>query len=359
MRAGFDPALEFGSNCWLFVIAAKSESGHPDDMRTVVVVTFPDGQILDVTGPLEVFAATSRYLQETAKSKEAYRVELAALETGPVCMSNGIALIATRAIQRVRGDLDTLIVAGGFGSHRAKDDPRLQRSLQRLAPRTRRLASVCTGAFCLAAAGLLDGRTATTHWSACERLARDYPRVSVETNAIFTRDGKVWSSAGVTAGMDMALAMVEDDWGHDVAVTVARHLVMFLKRPGGQAQFSATLQAQQAQRDGLRDLPAWIADHLDRDLTVFELARRSGMSERNFARAFVQEIGESPARFVEQARIEAARRQLEETRDGIDEVASACGFGTSETMRRAFHRRLKVGPRQYRERFRSPGRSRA
>ena len=341
----------------IFVIAANRQTGHFPLMRSIVVVAFPDGQILDATGPLEVFSVASRHLERTGRARGAYSVELAGLDRGPIRMSSGVEVIATSALPHIRKRIDTLLVAGGSGIAAANADPRLHPALRRLAPRARRLGSVCTGALCLAAAGLLDGKRATTHWGSCDYFARRYPRVKVEPDSIFVRDGKIWTSAGVTAGMDMALAMVEADWGHAVAVEAARHLVMFLQRPGGQSQFSATLRAQHAERDGLRDLPAWIADHLDDDLSVRELARRAHMSPRNFARAFTAELGEPPGRYVERTRVEAAKRKLTDCRSGLEEIAAACGFGTAETMRRAFHRHLKVSPRRYREHFHSPARA--
>jgi transcriptional regulator GlxA family with amidase domain len=210
---------------------------------------------------------------------------------------------------------------------------------------------VCTGAFLLAEAGLLDGRRATTHWSACDALARRYPAVAVDRDPIYVRDGDVWSSAGITAGMDLALAMVEDDLGHEVALQTARWLVLFVQRPGGQAQFSASLAAQRAERAPLRELQAWILDHVDGDLSVPALAARAHMSPRHFARAFAKEVGVTPAAYVETVRVERARQQLERGVASLEAVAHACGFGSAEVMRRAFHRRLGVAPSTYRERF--------
>jgi transcriptional regulator GlxA family with amidase domain len=217
------------------------------------------------------------------------------------------------------------------------------------------VASVCSGAFVLAEAGLLDGRRATTHWSACDLLARQYPRVTVESDPIFVRDGDVATSAGVTAGIDLALAFVEEDRGHGVAMEVARRLVVFLKRPGGQAQFSATLATQADDRDDLAALQGWIADHPGEELSVAALAARVAMSPRHFARVFRGATGTTPARFVERTRLEAARRRLEESDAGVEAVARECGFGTAETMRRTFLRRLRVSPTDYRRRFTASG----
>jgi transcriptional regulator GlxA family with amidase domain len=210
---------------------------------------------------------------------------------------------------------------------------------------------VCSGAFLLAEAGLLDGRRATTHWSVCHTLADRYPAVTVEAEPIYVRDGDVWTSAGVTAGMDLALALVEEDHGRDVALEIARRFVLFLRRPGTQAQFSAQLAAQWAERDVLREIQSHVAEHPDDDLSVEALAARAGMSVRNFARSFRAEVGTTPARYVEGVRIEAARRRLEESDEGVESVAASCGFGTAETMRRSFIRALRVPPAEYRRRF--------
>jgi transcriptional regulator GlxA family with amidase domain len=212
---------------------------------------------------------------------------------------------------------------------------------------------VCTGAFLLAEAGLLDGLCVTTHWQACALLQRRYPRLRVDPDFIYVREGRIWTSAGVTAGMDLALALVEEDLGRDVALAVAQRLVLYLKRPGGQSQFSAQLAAQRAAREPLRELQAWIAEHPAEDLSVAALARRAGMSPRNFARVFAREVGRTPARFVEEARVEHARRRLEAGDEGVDAVAAASGFGSAETLRRSFLRVLRVGPAAYRSRFRS------
>jgi transcriptional regulator GlxA family with amidase domain len=272
-------------------------------------------------------------------------------------MSCGVSLLARGLPARPADPPDTLVVAGGQGARAAVADRELIAWLREAAPRVRRLASVCTGAFLLAEAGLLDGRRATTHWRACAALARDYPRVRVDPDPIFVRDGNVYTSAGVTSGMDLALALVEEDHGREVALGVARGLVLFLKRPGGQSQFSAQLSAQLASRQPIQELQAWIVENVHRDLSVDALAARAGMSPRNFARVFTREVGATPARFVEIARVEAARRRLEEEGGrGVEAVASECGFGSAETLRRAFLRRLRVSPADYRARFQPAGR---
>jgi len=316
------------------------------------MVAFPDAQIIDITGPLEVFGRAARWLTEERGWRfPAYTVEIAAAKAGPFATSSGIRLIADRSIAQVRGPIDTLLVAGGRGTADAMRDRALIDWLRTRVHRTRRLCSVCTGAFLLAEAGLLDGLSATTHWRQCDRLAARYPAISVETDPIFVRAGKIFTSAGVTAGIDLALALVEDDHGRDVALAVARELVMFLRRPGGQSQFSVQLSAQVADREPLRELQRWMADHLGADLSVEALARRAAMSPRNFARVFAREVGLTPGQFVENSRVEAARRRLEESAAGVDSIASECGFGTRESMRRAFLRTVHVPPTGYRNRF--------
>jgi transcriptional regulator GlxA family with amidase domain len=317
------------------------------------MVMYPDVQILDVTGPLEVFARTARWLVDHDRcGHPAYTVELLAARPGIVRSSSGLELVVHRSFTEVRRGIDTLLVAGGAGARRAPSDRVLVRWLRRIAPRVRRLASVCTGAFLLAEAGLLDGRRATTHWGACRELAERYPHVMVDADPIFIRDERIYTSAGVTAGMDLALALVEEDHGREVALAVARELVMFLKRPGGQSQFSAQLMAQAADREPIRELQAWIGAHPAADLSVAALARRAAMSVRNFARVFTREVGTTPARFVERARVEVARRRLEDSSTGIEVVAAQCGFSSAEIMRRAFLRTVRVNPAQYRHRFR-------
>jgi transcriptional regulator GlxA family with amidase domain len=227
------------------------------------------------------------------------------------------------------------------------------RGVLRAAQRARRIVSVCTGAFVLAELGLLDGRRATTHWDSCARLAERYPAVRVESEPIFVRDGHVYTSAGVTAGIDLALALIEEDLGREAALAIARGLVLFLRRPGNQAQFSAQLAHQAADREPLREVQRFIAEHPGRDLSAEALAQRASMSVRHFARCFRAQVGMTPARYVEQARLEAARRRLIESSDGVERVAADCGFGSSESLRRAFVRRLAVTPSDYRTRFRS------
>jgi transcriptional regulator GlxA family with amidase domain len=316
--------------------------------RRVVLVVFPDLQLLDLGGPLEVFAMADRFSDSEVSE---YVTEVVSPDGGAIRASSGLEISANRAIGACRGPIDTLVVVGGRGVAQAIVDDRLVAWIRSAAQRSRRVTSVCSGAFLLARAGLLDGRSATTHWATCARLARLFPEVTVDPDPIFIRDGNVWTSAGVTAGMDLALALVEDDLGPDRAREIARYLVLFVQRSGGQSQFSAQLAAQRPERDTLVQLASWIADHLGDDLSVPVLAARTSMSVRNFSRRFAQEFGSTPAAYVEAARVEAGRRLLETTRRGLTDIARDCGFGTVETMHRSFQRTIRVTPGQYRQHF--------
>jgi transcriptional regulator GlxA family with amidase domain len=321
--------------------------GEQRTCRRIVFLVFPGVQALDLVGPMEVFHGASQL------RRGSYSVEIVASGPQPVASSSGLLIAPTVDFARCTGPIDTLLVAGGRpGVKTAEDDEELVSWLRSAARRSRRIGSVCNGALLLARAGVLDGRRATTHWAACAELRRRYPHVTVDGDPIFVRDGHVWTSAGVTAGIDLALALVEDDLGSAVALEIARWLVLFVQRPGGQSQFSAQLTAQRAERRPLRELQAWITDNVAADLRVEVLAERACMSPRHFARAFRHEVGVTPAAYVETARVEIARQALIDTDASIDAVAGRCGFGTPETMRRAFHRRLGVGPADYRARFR-------
>jgi len=317
--------------------------------RSVEIVAFPDLQVLDVAGPLQVFASAND-VERQAGRPPSYSIRVVA-PTSPVSTSAGLSLLA-EPLPSLRQQVDTLIVAGGSSVHAAAEDKRLVRWLAGRARSARRVASVCTGAFLLGAAGLLDGKRAVTHWADCERLTRSFPRARVDMNAIFIRDGKLWTSAGVTAGIDLSLAMVEDDIGHAAAAAVARELVVFLKRPGGQAQFSTVLMFQERDRE-FDHLHGWMAGHLAGDLSVPVLARHAGMSERSFLRHYRSHMGLTPARAVEKMRVEAACQLLATTRDPVKRVARRCGFGSEETMRRSFIRQIAVAPHDYRSRFSS------
>ncbi|MBT0625278.1 helix-turn-helix domain-containing protein [Pseudomonas fluorescens] len=319
--------------------------------RTIHVLAFNNAQVLDVTGPLQVFATTNDLARQRGQPLP-YAVSVVAAQAEPVMTSAGLALVAA-PLPAADAPCDTLVIAGGWGVYGAAEDAALVDWVTQKARHTRRMTSVCTGAFLLAASGLLDGCRVATHWTRCEELARKFPSLTVEANPIFIQQGSVWTSAGVTAGIDLCLALVEEDLGRAVALEAARHLVVFLKRPGGQAQYSVALSLQKG--DGrFADLHAWMAENLTLDLNIPTLAAQAGMSERSFVRHYRAETGQTPARAVELIRVETARRQLADSTASIKRIALQCGFGCEETLRRSFLRALEVTPQAYRERFCAP-----
>ncbi|MCI2415965.1 helix-turn-helix domain-containing protein [Saccharopolyspora sp. K220] len=319
-------------------------------MHDVLVPLLTGYQPLDVTGPHEVFSVATALLAFGGGSG-GYAVRIAAAEPGAVAADSGLGLVATEALPE-RGPIGTLLVPGGMGVRRAgRDAPEFVEWLRRAAPRAERVVSVCTGAFPLAAAGLLDGLTSTTHWRWAGSLAREYPTVQVRPDAIYLREGRVWTSGGVTAGIDVALALVEADHGPELAQQVARELLVFVRRPGGQSQFAAPAWAPPAQRSSVRAAQDLIHADPSADLRVPELARQVGMSVRHFTREFNRALGQSPAEYVEHVRVDAARRLLESEPVLVTVAAARCGFGSAETMRRAFLRRLGVPPDHYRRHF--------
>jgi transcriptional regulator GlxA family with amidase domain len=323
-------------------------------IRRIAILAYPGVQSLDVTGPLEVFTGAQQLIEATGRRERGYEVLVLSRDGQPLRTSSGLLITPHASIAQAPGPIDTLIVAGGLNHTQAADDELLIDWIIHTHALARRTTSVCTGAFLLARAGLLDGRRATTHWAAAEELQRLHPAVRVDPEPIFLRDGQIWTSAGVTAGMDLALALVEEDLDRDMALLIARHLVLFLRRPGNQSQFSVTLTAQQPQREPLREIQHAVLEDLAGEHTVEAMAARAHMSPRHFARAFRAETGITPARYVERVRLEAARRRLEDTDDPVCAIALSCGFGTAETMRRAFLRALHVGPAEYRRRFYTP-----
>lgn len=315
-------------------------------MRRIEILAYPDVQLLDVSGPLQVFASANDFRTQTG---EAAPYEVTVVAASPrIRTSAGLALEAA-ALPAHGPGIDTLIVPGGWGVNAACEDPGLIDWVTGRSRDATRTASVCSGAMLLATAGLLDGRRAVTHWGRCAEFARRFPAVRLEPDPIFIRDGNVWTSAGVTAGIDLALSFVEADLGRRVALAVARELVVFLKRPGGQAQFSQTLKLQLGDERFDR-LHGWIQDNMDGDLSLPNLAERANMSPRSFSRHYREATGRTPARAVEEIRIEAARRMLERG-EAVNQTARRCGFGSEETMRRGFLRVLGTNPRDYRERF--------
>lgn len=321
-----------------------------DQPRPIHILAFPNVQLLDVSGPLQVFASANVQMQENGQAAP-YSPIVIAQQDGSIVSSAGLGL-HTHPLPKTPSD--TLIVAGGRGVHIALQDPQLLQWVRQQARSARRVASVCTGAFMLAETGVLDGHRVVTHWDSCDELARRYPALHVDPEPIFINEDSLWTSAGVTAGIDLALALVEADLGRNIALAVARDLVVFLKRPGGQSQFSTALSMQHAtrsQNSRFGDLHAWILDNLASDLSVATLAAQVGMSERSFVRHYRAHTGNTPARAIEQLRVEAARRLLGDSALPIKRIADRCGFGTEETLRRSFLRAVSVTPQAYRERF--------
>lgn len=322
--------------------------------RRIAIVIFEGCQPLDAVGPFEVFAAANQVAQAQGRSK-AYEPLLIAPGKGLVKGHSGLAIAPHQTLGYVASPrspaLHTLMVAGGSGARRMAAQPAIQNAIRKAAAKAQRIASVCTGAFVLAHAGLLNGKRATTHWQRCALLASQFPDIQVETAPIYVRDGKTWTSAGVTAGIDLSLALVEEDLGSEIAQHVARQLVVFIRRSGGQSQFSPLLVAGPSTTDTLRELLAEVNEHPERDWGVPELARKVHMSVRNFGRVFRVETGTSPADYVERVRVETARRLLEATECTVEQVADESGFGTPESLRRAFVRRAGLSPREYRARF--------
>ena len=354
---------------------------HRARTRRITLVAYPDVQALDVVGPHEVFSLANRFTLDPGAARmdrgsgaspptrprvpavAPYEVEVVACvparDAGrsSVASSGGLTIgldrtIVAGAVTEVDRTIDTLMVVGGQGTIDAARDPALLRWVAAVAPVCRRVTAVCSGTFVLAASGILDGHRVTTHWSECDLLQRLYPDLVVEPDPIFVRDGSIATSAGITAGMDLALALVEEDLGREVALAVSRWLVMFVQRPGGQSQFSSQLAAQVADRAPLRDLQGWIADHPDGDCSVAALASRVAMSPRHFARVFRDEVGITPAQYVEDVRVELVRRLLETTDRSIEQLARDAGFGTVETLQRAFRRAVNTTPTEYRRHFR-------
>jgi transcriptional regulator GlxA family with amidase domain len=310
-------------------------------MRRVVITGPPPVQVLDVAGPLEVFANAPDYAIEIATPDEDSQLRT----------NRGFSLTNAIPLRDLSGPIDTLIISGGPGAESGEYDSSFLDWVRDAAAQSRRVASICTGAFLLAAAGLLDGKRAVTHWDYCDRLAREFPKVIVCPDPIFLRDGSTYTSAGITAGIDLTLALVEEDHGHQAALNVARQLVMFLVRPGGQAQYSHMLSRQAVASEPLRELQVWMLEHLKEDLTVEKLAERIGMSARHFSRVCLRETKMNPGQFVDRMRVEAAQQLIDSSSMGLKEIAEACGFNSADSMRRTFLRVLGVTAGEYTMRF--------
>jgi transcriptional regulator GlxA family with amidase domain len=313
--------------------------------RKVVIAGFPAVQPLDVVGPYEVFTGASLL------TNGGYDVVLASLGGQPVTSPSGLAFVS-RPLPDPSEPVDTVVLPGGIGVDAARSNPEFMVWIKAASGSARRVVSVCTGAFIAAEAGLLDGNRATTHWAFAGQLAHEFPNIDVDPDPIFVRSSEtVWTAAGVTAGIDLALSLVEDDHGTEVAQTVARWLVLYLRRPGGQTQFAAPVWMPRAKRAPIRRVQEAIESEPGGPHSIDDLARRAAMSPRHFTRVFTGEVGEAPGQYVERIRTEAARRQLEETEDTVVAIAARCGFGTAETMRRNFIRRVGIPPDQYRKAF--------
>lgn len=314
--------------------------------RRVVFLAFPQTVLLDLTGPWEVFSLANTLTDDEVPP---YELELVSgNDSAAIITGEGISMVSHRTSADCRGAIDTLIVPAAAAT---QPSARSLSVLRRLAAKSRRIVSICGGAYLLAAAGLLDGKRATTHWRGTADLSARFPSVIVEADSIFVKDGNVYTSAGVTAGIDLALALVEEDVGRALALACARHLVVFMRRPGGQSQFSTTLESQHAERSSINDLIAWAVANPSSELSVEAMSERVHMSLRNFSRVFRSEVGQTPAAFVEKLRVEAARRRLEATNEPLEAIANSCGFGSADSMRRSFRRIVKVAPTDYRERF--------
>jgi len=324
--------------------------------KHIVIIAPPMTSLLDVAGPLEVFSKTTDYIKNNlSETKESYTTHILSIDSSNIVnTSSGLPIICEGGIESINYGIDTVLFAGK-GGYNPKDvivEPLLN-WLKENANKIRRIGSICAGAFILAEAGLLNGRRATSHWQVCDKLARQYPDVKVEKDPIYVKDGNIYTSAGISTGMDLSLALVEEDFGRNVAVMVARILVLYLKRPGNQSQFSNVLMHQTVDYEPIQTIQDWIIDHLDEQLTVEILAEKALMSPRNFARVFLRETGITPAKYIEKMRLETARRRLEETRLTIDEISNECGVGNADGLRRLFLRHMKTTPGDYRRNFTS------
>lgn len=338
---------------WSLTTSATTRTMGVMRHRSVAIVVFDKVQGLDVFGPSDVFYFANYLAELAGEPQPLYTIEVAAASAGPVTTAAGPAIYATRSVADPALRPDLLLVAGGLSVAAAADDESFLADLAGLASRSREVGSVCTGALLLASIGLLEGRQATTHWALADHLAADHPEVLLDADRIYLHD-EVWTSAGVTAGIDLALEILRQHHGTEMAAQAARHLVVYLQRAGGQQQYSAHLAGQRASDETILDLLAYIADNPEADLTISALAEHVGMSPRSFQRLFTREVGTSPGAYVERVRVDAARRLLERTDDGLVRISRRCGYASVETLHRSFRRLVGVTPGQYRDRFRSP-----
>jgi transcriptional regulator GlxA family with amidase domain len=321
--------------------------------RHIVIIAPPKTSVLDVTGPLEVFSKAADYINLYCQHiTGSYIVHVLSTQSSKVVhTSSGLPIVCEGTVRSINYKVDTVLVAGIPNAPENMVGKETLNWLKENSGSIRRVGSICAGAFILAEAGILNGRRATTHWRVCEKLARYYPKVKVESDPIFVKDGHIYTSAGISTGMDLSLAMVEEDFGRDIALSVARQLVLYLKRPGNQSQFSIILAHQKADYQPIREIQDWIMEHLDEELGIEMLAEKASMSARNFARVFLRESGITPAKYIEKLRLETARRRLEETRLTLDEISNECGVGSADALRRLFLRYMKTTPSDYRRSF--------
>ncbi|MCL1669857.1 GlxA family transcriptional regulator [Elizabethkingia ursingii] len=319
--------------------------------KHIVMVAMPGSLSIDLTGPSDVFNAAN-YTSELYHSDNGYKITYAsAVHDLEVRMNNNMVIKCQKSIYDIDEPIDTLMIAGFSSDHDWKDNENLYQWINSKVSHIRRISSVCVGAFVLAEAGLLEGRKATTHWSSCHEFKASYPSVDIDVNAIFVKDGKIYTSAGASSGIDLALALVEEDFGRKVSLNVARALVLYLKRSGSQSQFSFLLKEQLSEKEPFRELQKWVIDNLEKDIRAGILADRFAMSERHFTRVFLAETGLTPAKYVEKLRIESAKGLLSETSFTLEKIAECCGFGSKESMSKSFKRTIKISPHQYRQYF--------
>ncbi len=312
-------------------------------MRQIAFICYPQFQSLDLTGPMEVFAHARQ------DDQPCYQLRLLSKTGGEIASSSGL-IVQTKKFKSLES-IDTLVVVGGTGVYKALEDQATLDYIQAQASKARRIVSICSGSFMLAAAGLLTAKRATTHWYVIDKFAAAYPEVILEADAIYVRDGNISSSAGITAGIDLSLALVEEDLGRDITVSIARALVIYYRRPGGQSQFSEPLKAQSIDNKKFATLCEYILENLQADLSVTALARKAAMSERNFSRSFSAAVALPPGKYVEKIRLDSARKQLENTQDNLQAIAHHCGFNSAEVLRRLFKRHHQISPSEYRQHF--------
>ena len=333
-----------------------NDKGLKTTTRRIGMLIHEKCDLIDACGPLDVFAFANLWFHLTGKCiTDPYCVSLIAEKAGLVKTFSGMSIAADHVIGDIDDEIDTLLIAGGPYFEAGRINQTLIDWIKGMAKRVRRIGSICTGAFLLAESGILDGRRAATHWRYCQQLIEEFPNVAVEPDRIFVQDGNIYTSGGVTSGIDLALFLIEEDWGHEAATWTARSIVTFPCRPGGQTQYRSFLLSDNTTNRDFRKLQEWIISNPQADLSIEAIAERMCMSPRNFSRLFNQEIGIPPAKFVESARLMQAFQLLEQTSLSIDVVANRAGFGSTENMRRSFQRNLKISPQDYRMRFRSPG----